>query len=76
MRDRKIGRNEVETYFLISNPVLTTLLVNTFCENLTKIGIHNFLCRKTRIIFTSLFKIVLDYALDLFARITVFPDDL
>ena len=76
MRDRKIGRNEVETYFLISNPVLTTLLVDTFCENLTKIGIHNFLCRKTRIIFTSLFKIVLDYALDLFARITVFPDDL
>ena len=62
--------------FSMSHPAFTTLLVETFLEAISKIGTHNFLCRKTRIIFTFLFKIIFKYALNLFARTTALPGQL
>ena len=52
----------------MSNPAFATLLGDTFLEAISKIETHNFLCRKTRIIFNSYLKLFLKYALNLVAR--------
>ena len=62
--------------FLMSNPAFMTLLVDTFFENHSKLRTHNFLCRKTRIIFNSNSKLFSTYALNLFARIIALPDQI